>query len=150
MLRLTPITLREANAFVERHHRHHGPARGCVFCIAVSDEDVHGVAIVGRPLARALQDGFTAEVLRLCTDSTPHVASKLYAACWRASRAIGYTRLVTYTLSTESGTSLAAAGWRVVGQTVGRSWDTPGAGRPRVDWHPTLTTGTGRVRWEAA
>jgi len=149
-VRLTPITLREANVFVDRHHRHHRSVAGCLFCVAVADDTtVHGVAIVGRPVARGLQDGYTAEVLRCCTDSTPNVASKLYAACWRACRAIGYTRLVTYTLATETGASVKAAGWRTVGETRGRSWDTPGAGRPRVDWHPTLTTGVDRVRWEA-
>lgn len=146
-LRVTPITLAEANEFVVRHHRHHKPTVGHIFSVAVSDCEVRGVAIVGRPVTRALQDGFTAEVLRVATDGTPNACSMLYATCWRAARALGYQRLGTYTLKSELGTSLRAAGWRIVGQTRGRSWNVPG--RPRVDWHPTLVTGEDRVRWEA-
>lgn len=96
-LTVRPITLREANAFVEARHRHHRPARGCVFCVAVETDHLCGVAIVGRPVARLLQDGVTAEVTRLCTDGSPNACSKLYGAAWRAARAIGYQRLVTYT-----------------------------------------------------
>lgn len=144
-LRVTPVTLREANAFVRRHHRHHGPARGCVYCVAVASGDVVvGVAIVGRPLARRLQDGYTAEVTRCCTDETPHSASKLYGACWRVAQQLGYRRLVTYVLNSELGTSLRAAGWRCYGEAGGGSWSR--AGRPRVDLHPLQV----KIRWEAA
>ena len=150
-LELVPTTLEEAKLFVEHHHRHHRPPLSGLFAVACASEgDVVGVAIVGRPVARELQDGFTAEVTRVCTIDAPesrHAASKLYAACWRASRALGYRRLITYTLSSENGASLRGAGWRVVGELKGRSWDMPG--RPRVDWHPTLVTEQGRVRWEA-
>lgn len=150
-LRLTvsPITLAEANAFVAKHHRHHKPTVGHIFSVAVSVcDEVRGVAIVGRPVARALQDGYTAEVNRVAVDGTPNACSMLYATCWRAARALGYRKLITYTLASESGISLRAAGWHVIGQTTGRSWDVPG--RPRVDWHPTLATGDDRIRWEAA
>ena len=92
---------------------------------------MYGAAIIGRPVARHLDDGWTAEVVRLVTDSTPHVASMLYAASWRATRAMGYRKLITYTLASEPGASLRGAGWRVVGEVRGRSWDTPT--RPRVD-----------------
>ena len=103
-LRLIPITLREANAYVKRHHRHHKPARGCKFTLAVANGDeVCGVAIVGRPVARHLDDDWTAEVLRVCTDGTKNACSMLYGAAWRAARAMGYRRLVTYTLNTEPG-----------------------------------------------
>ena len=150
-LRVTPITLREANAYVSQHHRHHKPVVGHIFSVACADGDtVHGVAIVGRPVSRTLQDGYTAEVLRVATDGAQNACSMLYATCWRAARALGYQRLGTYTLASEPGTSLRAAGWRIVGATTGRSWDTPTSGRPRVDWHPTLTTGEDRIRWEAA
>lgn len=150
-LRVVPITLAEANEYVRLHHRHHKPTVGHLFSVAVAEGDgVRGVAIVGRPVARALQDGFTAEVNRVATDGAANACSMLYATCWRAARALGYRKLVTYTLASEPGTSLRAAGWRVVGETKGRSWDTPTSGRPRVDWHPTLTTGTDRIRWEAA
>lgn len=143
MLQLSPITLREANAFVAAHHRHHGPARGCIVCVAVSDgEQVCGVAIVGRPVARQLQDGYTAEVLRLCTDGSRNACSMLYAAAWRACRALGYRRVLTYILEAEGGTSLKAAGWRLIGQAGGGSWSREG--RPRVDTHPLQ----GKLRWE--
>lgn len=111
-LSLQPITLREAAAFVRRHHRHHGPARGWRFGIAVNDgEKVVGVAMVGRPVARGMDDGWTLEVNRCCTDGTRNAASMLYGAAARAARALGYRRLVTYTLASERGTSLRAAGW---------------------------------------
>lgn len=141
---ICPITLREANAYVADRHRHHGPARGCLFCVAAHDgEKVVGVAIVGRPVARMLQDDYTAEVVRLCTDGTRNACSLLYGAAWRAARALGYRRLVTYTLPEEGGASLRAAGWRCVGQAGGGSWSRES--RPRVDTHPTQT----KLRWEA-
>src|SRR5690606_24256079 len=130
MLTITPITLREANAYVDRHHRHHKPVRGCIACVAVCNgETVVGVAIVGRPVARGLQDGWTAEVTRCCTDGTRNAPSMLYGAAWRAVRALGYRRLVTYTLPEEGGASLRAAGWRCIGAAGGGSWSCPS--RPR-------------------
>lgn len=144
-LRIVPTTLRETNAFVERHHRHHGPSRGCIACLAVADEadEVRGVAIVGRPVARMLQDGYTAEVTRLCTDGARNACSMLYAAAWRACRALGYRQLVTYTLPEEGGVSLRAAGWKLIGETGGGKWGRKD--RPRVDKHPTQK----KLRWEA-
>lgn len=144
-LAVQPITFAEACAFVRRHHRHHEPPRGWLFGCAVNDgADVVGVAMVGRPVARMLQDGYTAEVIRLCTDGTPHVASMLYGACWRAAKALGYRRLITYILADEPGTSLRAAGWRLIGERGGGSWSREG--RPRVDKHPLGQ----KVLWEAA
>lgn len=145
-LSLVPLPLSEANSFVEQHHRHHGPVVGARFSIgAAVGEQIVAVAIVGRPVARGLQDGFTAEVVRLCTDGTPHAASKLYAASWRAWKAMGGRRLVTYTLVTEPGTSLTAAGWNIVGQVKGREWTTPS--RPRVEAAGVQTLD--KLRWEA-
>ena len=130
------ITLREARAFVDKHHRHHRAPQGGKFAIGVNNgETVVGVIIVGRPVARLLDDGWTAEVTRCCTDGTKHAASKLYAAAWRAARAMGYRRLISYTLKEERGTSLLAAGYRVVGSAGGGTWNR--RGRPRVDTHPT-------------
>lgn len=144
MLMLQPITFAEAKEFVKRHHRHHGPPLGHILSIAVGDgTEVRGVAIIGRPVARGLQDGWTAEVTRCCTDGTKNAASMLYSAAWRAVRAMGYQRLVTYTLNTEPGTSLKAAGWKVIAETKGGSWSCPS--RPRVDMHPLQ----GKLRWEA-
>lgn len=142
-LRLTPITLAEANAFVEQHHRHRGPVAGAKFCIAASTAEVVGVVIVGRPVARCIDDGLTLEVNRLCTDGTPNACSMLYSAAWRVAKTLGYTRLITYTLVTEAGASLRAAGWRVVSQVKGRSWSTPS--RPRIDTAPQQD----KLRWEA-
>jgi|SRR5690606_38717306 len=91
--------------------------------------------MVGRPVARHLQDGLTLEVNRLCTDGTKNVCSKLYSACWRVARELGYRRLITYILESEPGVSLKAAGWREVGVRGGGSWNSPT--RPRVDKAPT-------------
>lgn len=145
VLQVQPIGFAEASQFIKAHHRHHLPAQGWKFGIAVNDGAVVvGVVTVGRPVARHLDDGYTAEITRCCTDSTPHAASKLYAAAWRAARAMGYRRLITYTLASETGTSLRAAGYRVVHEVRGRSWDTPS--RPRVDRHPT----SDKRLWEVA
>lgn len=135
MLEIVPMTLKEANAFVEQNHRHHGPTVGHKFSIGVSDgEKIVGVAIVGRPVARHLDDGWTLEVNRLCTDGTRNACSMLYAAAWRAARAMGYKRVVTYILESENGASLRAAGWKCVGQAGGLRWT--GKRRPEVDLYP--------------
>lgn len=130
------IDLAEANAFVAEHHRHHSPVVGHLFSLgAVSGGKIVGVAIVGRPVARMRDDGLTAEVTRLCTDGTRNACSFLYGAAAKASFALGFKRIGTYILASEPGTSLAAAGWRLIGEVKGRSWTTPS--RPRVDKHPT-------------
>lgn len=144
-LHLVPVTLKEARRFVEENHRHHRAPQGGLFAIGCTDQDaILGVVIVGRPVARQLQDDWTAEVTRLCSDGTKNVCSMLYAAAWRAARALGYRRLVTYTLPSEGGASLRAAGWRLIGEAGGGSWSR--ASRPRVDLHPTQQ----KLRWEAA
>lgn len=131
-LEIVPISLKEANVFVEEHHRHHHKTAGHKFSIGCSDGNkIVGVAIVGRPVARHLDDGETLEVNRLCTDGTYNACSMLYAAAWRAARAMGYKRLVTYILDTENGTSLRAAGWKCIGQAGGLRWT--GKRRPEVD-----------------
>ncbi len=132
MLTLTPINLDEANAFVAKHHRHHKPVPGAKFCVAVSEGDtVRGVAIVGRPVARMSDNGFTLEVNRCCTDGAKNACSILYGAARRAAWALGYKRLVTYTLPEEGGASLRAAGWKLLGTAGGGNWNV--ASRPRVD-----------------
>lgn len=143
-LSIVPIDFDEACAFVRQYHRHHIPPIGHKFSVGVSAEgEIHGVAIAGRPVARHLDDGWTLEVLRVATDGMKNACSALYAACWRVARALGYRRLITYTLDTEPGTSLVAAGWRCIGKAGGGSWSVPS--RPRVDKHPTQ----GKFRWEA-
>lgn len=136
MLTIVPITQKEANAFVAKHHRHHRPVVGSIFQVAVAKNDeVVGVAIVGRPVARMLDNGWTLEVNRLCTTGDRNACSMLYSACWRAARALGYKRLITYILNTEPGTSLRAAGWKCLGEAGGDTWNRKK--RPRVDTHPT-------------
>jgi hypothetical protein len=138
-LELVPITLAEANAFVLRHHRHHQAVLGAKFCLAVAQMRANdtggivGVAIVGRPVSRHLDDGWTLEVNRSCTVDTKNVNSMLYGAAWRVTRGLGYRRLITYTLLSESGASLRGAGWRVIAQRAARSWAADSRERPRVD-----------------
>ena len=142
-LSLIPVTITDAKEFVRQHHRHHQPPVGALFAVGCAkDGEIVGVALIGRPIGRRLQDGWTAEVSRVATDGTRNACSMLYGAAWRACRALGYRKLVTYTLDTESGTSLTAAGWTVVGEVKGRSWSCPG--RPRVDRHPLQN----KLRWE--
>ena len=112
MLSLTPVSLSEANAFVARCHRHHKPVVGHKFSIGcMADGRLVGVAIVGRPVSRYLDNGLTLEVNRLCTDGTKNACSFLYAAAWRAARAMGYRKIVTYILDTESGAMAGGAGY---------------------------------------
>lgn len=157
MLCIVPVDREEAIEFVRVHHRTHVPPVACKFqlgCATVlrgSDfghgplevADICGVIIVGRPVARMNQDGWTLEVTRCCTNGTKNAPSKLYAAAWRATRAMGYRRLITYTMVSEPGTSLRAAGWKEIGRVKGRSWHT--ATRPRVDKHPLQD----KICWEA-
>lgn len=142
-LEIVPISLKDAFVFVNNHHRHHAAPRFGLFAVAVAASgEVCGVAIVGRPVARMLCDGWTAEVVRLATDGHRNACSKLYAASWRAARAMGYRRLITYTLQSEPGESLRGAGWRCVGEAGGGSWSRKD--RPRIDKHPTQV----KLRWE--
>ena len=146
-LRLRPCTLREANALVARWHRHHRPVQGQRFSIGLAaGEGLLAAAVVGRPVARGLDDGWTAEVTRLVVapqaDPLWNCCSRLYGACWRAWKAMGGRRMVTYILASEPGTSLRAAGWRPLHQVPGKSWDTPA--RPRLEGLP------GRERFSTA
>lgn len=133
---LQPISYKEACDFILQHHSHHLPPQGWKFGVAVNDgENIVGVVTVGRPVARALDDGWTLEITRCCTDGTvKNVASMLYGAAWRAAKAMGYKRLITYTLETETGTSLIAAGFKEIYKTSGGSWSCKS--RPRIDKHP--------------
>lgn len=154
MLTVTPIDFAEANAYVARNHRHHKPVVGCKFAIACSsvegDEGVAaakvvGVCIVGRPVARHFDDGWTLEVNRLCTDGTRNACSVLYGAAWRAAKALGYRKLITYTLPAEGGASLRAAGWKLIGERGGGQWGRES--RPRIDV-AELVAGQ-KLLWEA-
>ena len=134
-LALTPISLREANAFVERNHRHHKGVTGHKFSIGCTrDGELVGVAIMGRPVSRYLDDGLTLEVNRLCTTGAENACSMLYGAAARAARAMGYQKIITYTLDTEPGTSLRAAGWQCAGPAGGERWT--GKRRPAAGLYP--------------
>lgn len=146
-LQVVPVTFADASGFVAMWHRHHTAPTGHKYSLGVADSTgiLRGVAMVGRPVARMYDDGRTLEVNRSATDGTPHVNSMLYAAAWRAAKALGYRRLITYTQASEPGTSLHAAGWRVVAQRPARpGWDVPS--RPRND---RGTNGIPRTLWEA-
>ena len=131
-----PISKSEANEYIKRHHRHHKPTQGWKFGIAVNDgEKVVGVAVVGRPVARHLDDGLTLELTRLCVnEEIKNAASFLLGKVRRAVFALGYSRLITYTLENEPGVSLLAAGWKLIGRRGGGKWDR--CDRPRKDVHP--------------
>lgn len=146
-LYLVPVSFDTASRFVAMWHRHHQPPPGHKFSIGVaSDETLVGVAMIGRPVARSHDDGQTLEVIRTATDGTQNCNSMLYGAAWRAASALGYSRLITYTQDGESGSSLRAAGWRVLAHRPPRKgWTTPG--RPREDRHPV---GIARTLWEAS
>lgn len=137
MLEIRPITLKQANAYVKEFHRHNQPTNGHKYSIACYEgERLVGVAIAGQPVARRLDDGMTIEIRRVCTDGTYNACSMLYGACARAAKALGYKRVVTYTLQSESGTSLKASGFINDGEAGGTNWDTPS--RPRETTQITL------------
>ena len=147
-LRTVPASLAAANDYTATLHRHNGPLPAAKFCVAVVDETdrVCGVAIAGLPKARMLNDGGTLEVSRVCTDGTPNACSALYGACKRAAKALGYWRVVTYTLASETGASLRASGWRQASEVKGESW-----GRRNATRNPTYRDAhdTGdKWRWE--
>lgn len=131
-----PIELRKANEFVERLHRHHKPVHRDKLRIGCEvDAKLCGVVQLGRPVARALEDGKTIEVVRLCTDGTHNACSFLYGRAARVAKDLGYSRIITYILDTETGASLRASGWKFDGMTHGGSWDCPS--RPRNTKAPT-------------
>ena len=123
MLKLKPCTFRQAQDFVRENHRHNKPPVGHKFSIAVYDgEKLCGVVMVGRPIGRYLDDGETLEVNRCCTDGTRNACTMLYGAAWRAAKALGYRRIITYTLKSENGASLRASGWICDGEAGKTHW----------------------------
>lgn len=146
-LHLVPVRFRQAAEFVAEHHRHHRPPRGLVFTMGVADDEgLRGVLVAGRPVARHYDNGLTLEVTRVATDGAANANSLLYGAARRASQALGYQRLITYTQEGETGASLRAAGWRIVATCPPRAgWHTPK--RPR---QPAGTEYVTRYLWEAA
>ena len=145
MLKLISVSLADANAFVAVHHRHHKPVRGHKFSLGCEQNGVLvGVSIVGRPVSRYLDDGKTLEVTRLCTTGEKNVCSFLYGAAARAAKALGYEKIITYTLDTESGVSLRASGWSCAGPAGGLRWT--GKRKPAADLYPAQM----KLRYEKA
>ena len=152
MIELRPISLREANRIVDEHHSHHDPAGFHRFSISAwYNGKLVGVVIVGNPKAGPLQNGTTFEVVRLCAiDGRPrNTCSRLLGAAWRASKAMGCTKLVSYTRADESGDCYRASGWTPVANVKGREWNT---GNKATRWLPGFyepsTEIVDRVRWE--
>jgi hypothetical protein len=144
-LEIVPIDFASANEFVARFHRHHKPVVGCKFVLACSNGELRGVAICGRPVSRVLDDGFTVEVNRVCTDGTRNACSILYAHAWKAARALGYRKCITYTLKSEPGSSLRGAGWKIIGEIKGREWSCKT--RPRIELGESQLQD--KLKWEA-
>jgi hypothetical protein len=146
---IVPVTLRQASAFIERHHRHNKPPRGWKFGVGLQrDGELVGVATAGRPAARHFDDGLTLEVNRTCTDGTRNANSMLYGAVWRAARAMGYRRCITYTQADEGGASLRAAGFfRVKDLPPRKSWAESSV-KLRDARDPIGNGGVARVLWE--
>ena len=147
LLDVVPVSFADACAFIAEWHRHHAPPVGHKFSVGVAAGNLLvGVAIVGRPVSRHFDNGTTLEVVRSATDGTSNANSLLYGAAWRAARALGYRRLITYTQAGESGSSLRAAVWRVIAERPARAgWDTPSRRRDSRG-----TDGVQRFLWEAA
>lgn len=149
-LRLVPLSIKAAGRFVAEHHRHNRPPQGALFAVgAKRGEQLAGVAIIGRPVARMLDDGVTCEVVRLCTDGTRNACSLLYSAAARAAAALGYRRIITYTLASESGASLRAVAWRAEAEIKGQAtWSRPSRDRAQVDLFGVQTRpAEDKVRW---
>lgn len=137
-----PLKQKQANAYIEEYHRHHGKVAGDIFRIgAAVDGELIGVVMVGRPLSRRLDDGSTVEVLRLCTNGTHNACSFLYAKAARIAKELGYSKIITYILETETGSSLKASGWAKEADTRGGDWSVKS--RPRNTDAPTCP----KQRW---
>ena len=151
MLRLRPITIQDAKRCVARWHRHNDAPKSALFAVAVEkDGEVCGVAIIGRPIGRGLQDGWTCETIRVATDGTRNACSMLYGAAARAAKALGYRRIITYTLATEPGVSLRASGWTETARLLEReSWSCAARNRQERDLFGERRRASGaKVRWE--
>ena len=149
MLHIIPVTFRQAKEFIALHHRHNKPPVGWKFGVGLrAGDDIVGVATAGRPVARHYDDGLTLEVNRTCTNGTPNANSMLYGAVWRAAKAMGYLRCITYTKADETGASLRAAGWVKVKELDARKgWaDSSVALKEKRD--PVGNGGVQRVLWE--
>ena len=133
-MRITPLTLGQANGMVLLLHRHHQPAQGHRFSLGLSDGDkLIGAIIVGRPTGRKNPQYKWCEVTRLVTDGTFNACSKLYGAAARVAKEMGFERIQTFILESETGASLRASGWVFDGYSDGGDWNVPSRGGRRTD-----------------
>ena len=137
-MKAVPIELKEANAYIDKYHRHHKPVTRDKFRVGCEEDgELVGVIQVGRPLSRRLCDGFTLEVVRCCTNGRPNVASFLYSRAARIAKELGYKKIITYILESEHGSSLKASGWECeLSECGGGSWSVPS--RPREQTQLTI------------
>ncbi len=148
-LRVVPITLRAACEFIVKHHRHNKPPRGWKLGVGLkAGDELVGVATAGRPVARHDDDGLTLEVNRTCTDGTRNANSALYGAVWRAAKAMGYVRAITYIQGDETGASLKAAGWVKVKNLPARKGWAESSVKLKDKRDPIGNGGVARQRWE--
>lgn len=117
---ITTIDFAAACAFINRHHRHNSAPQGHKksFGLWVNGA-LRGVAVIGRPVGRHLDDGQTLEITRCCTDGIRNGCSMLYGYACRWAKKMGYSRVVTFTLQTELGSSCKAAGFVLEAENVG-------------------------------
>ena len=142
MLKIKPTTLKFAQDYIKKYHRHNIPPVGCKFAICICDSDrVCGVAVCGRPVSRFLDDGETLEIYRCCTDGTKNACSCLYGACRRIAKSMGYKKVITYTLQSESGTSLKASNFINDGIAGGKEW----TGTRKKDYY--ISPKEKKIRW---
>ena len=145
-IRIVPCTAERAREYVATLHRHHTPdttRTRWALAAADSDGDVRGIALVGYPVARFQDDGWTLEVQRVATDGCDNACSALYGAAARMAKALGFHRVITYIREDEPGITLRAAGWIRESDVAAGSWSRPNIGRVRTD----KTELVGRTRW---
>lgn len=148
-MEIVPIILKTAKEFVAKYHRHNSPPHKWKFGVGLmKDGKLVGVAVAGRPIARPLDDGRTIEITRTCTDGTRNANSMLYGAVWRAAKAMGYLRAVTYTQADESGASLRAVGWKPVADLPARESWAESSKKYSKGRDPIGNGGVRRTRWE--
>ncbi len=157
-LTIVPVTNERAKEYVDSFHRHHGSSVQARFCLGAVDEArmVRAVVMVGRPVARLLDDGWTLEVNRLASDGCENACSALYGAARRVAKEMGYRKLITYIREDEPGTSLRAAGWKFEEAIRARSWNMPGRAREdkteivrRGRWSVALNETPEEIQWPA-
>lgn len=144
-MKIIPVSLAVANTFVSQFHRHNKPVAGHKFSIGLDrDGELVGVAILGRPVARRADNGRTMEILRVCVkDGIKNGSSMLYGRARRICQLMGYERVITYTLGTESGSSMRAVGAKEGGTVEAHEWSRPSRKRASQPIYKQQ-----KIRWE--